>query len=184
MHGRTMSAILLTTAALAGCAPSEDDPAQSAANIREALGETAGASVTEEPEPTLSAAPMGQPARDGSLEFIVRSIECGLAEVRGDYTRETPTGQYCRLDLTVRNIGDAPAWFWADEQKLLDGEARRHGYDTMATITAGQEGSQQLNPGTAIDVSLWYDVPASVTPHLVELHDSAFSGGAYAATAA
>jgi Domain of unknown function (DUF4352) len=38
--------------------------------------------------------------------------------------------------------------------------------------------STHLNPGQRLEGTLAYDIPRSVTPSRVELHDGLFSGGA------
>ncbi|MEK7536054.1 MAG: DUF4352 domain-containing protein, partial [Patescibacteria group bacterium] len=52
-------------------------------------------------------AKIGGAARDGKFEFVVSSVQCGVASV-GDnpYLTKTAQGQFCLLNVTVKNIGN------------------------------------------------------------------------------
>lgn len=121
---------------------------------------------------------IGQPARDGSLTFVVTRFDCGAEEIGEDARKKTALGRYCLLDFKATNSGSQPTAFAAPAQQLLDGQRRRFAYDAQATNLYQQveaPGSfvspvQQMNPGSVVETSLIYDIPDGVIPELAELH--------------
>jgi hypothetical protein len=123
---------------------------------------------------------IGQPAQDGKFEFIVKSLQCGVESV-GDnpYLTKKAQGQYCLLDLTVKNIGNEKQSLFSSNQKLLNGDVEYSADDT-ATLYASPDSSSwynDINPGNSVEGKIVFDVPKEVTPTVAELHDSAFSNG-------
>lgn len=124
---------------------------------------------------------IGQPARDGSLTFVVTSFECGLKEVAFREVKKTANGRYCVLVFTARNTSTRPTSFSPSRQTLLDGQRRQFGWDGFASaifrraqVEGGDVdqliGNQQLNPSAEIQTTLLFDVPEEVNPEMVELH--------------
>ncbi|QRY53794.1 DUF4352 domain-containing protein [Mycolicibacterium septicum] len=133
----------------------------------------------EEDTPTAG---LNTPVRDGKFEFVVKTVQPGLAEV-GDnpYLREKAQGQFVIVTLSVQNIGDQAQGFSPSNQKLIDTQGRSFESDSSAQIALGDSDIpvwDDINPGNAVDVSLVYDMPVGAAPARIELHDSMFSGGA------
>ncbi|MBP2454156.1 DUF4352 domain-containing protein [Mycolicibacterium lutetiense] len=133
---------------------------------------------TDEGTPT---ARLNTAVRDGKFEFVVKTVQPGLAEV-GDnpYLREQAQGQFVIATLSVQNIGDRAQGFSPSNQKLIDAQGRSFETDSSAQIALGDSDIpiwDDINPGNAVDVSLVYDMPAAAVPARIELHDSMFSGG-------
>lgn len=124
---------------------------------------------------------IGQAANDGKFEFTVKSLECGKPSVgTNQYLTKTAQGQYCLLNVTVKNIGDEKQSLFSANQILLDGANKEYSADDTATMYAAPDGSSwfsDINPGNSVDGSIVFDVPKDVTPTVAELHDSSFSGG-------
>lgn len=130
----------------------------------------------EEPDTTG----IGSPARDGSFEFTVNSLECGETTVGDEFLEEEAQGQFCFLDVRVENIGDSAGTLFADNQLLLNDEGTQYSADSMATLTNAPDSDtlfSQINPGNAVEGAIVFDVPADAVITQAELHDSAFSGG-------
>jgi len=128
------------------------------------------------------AAHLNTPVRDGKFEFVVKSVQPGLAEV-GDnpFLAKKAQGQFVIVTLSVQNVGDKPQSFSPSDQKLTDAQGRSFESDSAAQIALG--GSDipvwdNINPGNTVDVKIVYDMPADATPASIALHDSMFSGGA------
>lgn len=124
---------------------------------------------------------LNTPVRDGKFEFVVKTVQPGLAEV-GDnpYLREKAHGQFVIVTLSVQNIGDRAQGFSPSNQKLIDSQGRSFESDSSAQIALGDSDIpvwDDINPGNAVDVSLVYDMPVGAAPARIELHDSMFSGG-------
>lgn len=128
-------------------------------------------------------AKIGQAARDGKFEFTVTGFKCGEKKVgTNEFLQDEATGQFCRLSLSIKNIGNESQSLFADNQKLVDAEDREYSYDSSATIYAAPEDSgstwyDEINPGNSVTGDILFDVPTNVTPVKAMLHDSAFSGG-------
>lgn len=140
---------------------------------------TAAQAPTDEPEARAS---MNTPVRDGKFEFVVKSVQPGLAEV-GDnpYLIQKAQGQFVIVTLSVENIGDRAQGFSPSDQKLFDSQGRSFDSDSSAQIALGSSDIpvwDDINPGNAVDVKLVYDMPQGAVPASIELHDSMFSGGA------
>lgn len=125
---------------------------------------------------------VGAPVRDGQFEFVVNSVTCGKPSVtdQSGYVTKTAQGQYCLMDVTVKNIGDKQQYFAESDQKLLNGSGQEYSPDSAATITNSSNSDAllaQINPGNTVQGVLVYDIPKDQTPVTVELHDSSFSNG-------
>jgi hypothetical protein len=118
-------------------------------------------------QPTTATAHLNEPVRDGKFEFTVTSVN---PNQHGYFT----------VNVRVRNIGDGAQTLFAQNQKLIDGEGSTYDADTMAVYDFNQQsgGTVDLNPGLTTDMTIPFRVAPGATLTFVELHDSAFSGGA------
>lgn len=140
-------------------------------------------SAEDETENQPTEAKIGEAVRDGKFEFIVRSVECGATEVvhpDTDALRKDAQGQFCKMTVNVKNIGNEQQYFSESDQKLLNAQGQEFKPDTMATSYNGGNNDTlfaQINPGNSVEGVLVFDVPKDVTPTHAQLHDSAFSNG-------
>jgi hypothetical protein len=74
----------------------------------------------------------------------------------------------------VKNTGDEAQSYFASNQKLIVGGKQ---FDAASILGVPGDGDN-INPGLSIDTIVSFDVPTGSAPEAVELHDSAFSGGA------
>jgi hypothetical protein len=123
---------------------------------------------------------IGEAAVDGKFSFTVKSVECGIASVGDEYLNKEAQGQFCKVALTIENVGNEPQTMFSDNQKLFDSEDREFSPDSTAMIYM-KDGSdawlKEINPGNSLEGNLLFDLPVDATPATIELHDSAFSGG-------
>jgi len=126
-------------------------------------------------------AKVGQAANDGKFEFTVSSVECGKTSVGANqYLTKTAQGQYCLLNVTVKNIGDQAQSLLSSNQFLLNGSGQKYSADDVATMYNTPNGTSwynDINPGNSVNGAIVFDVPRDQTPTTAELHDSAFSSG-------
>lgn len=124
---------------------------------------------------------VGQPANDGKFEFTINSVECGKASVGSNpYLTKTAQGQYCLLNVSVKNIGDQAQSLFSSNQYLLNSNGQKYSADDMATIYNSPNGTSwydNINPGNKVEGAILFDLPKDQTPTTAELHDSAFSSG-------
>lgn len=127
-------------------------------------------------------AKIGETARDGKFEFVVKSIKCGEPSVTaaGGYLSKTAQGQYCLADINVKNIGDKQQLFMESDQKLLNASNVEYSADSVATLYNSNNSDvfvNEINPGNTVEGTIVYDIPKDQTPVTAELHDSSFSNG-------
>ena len=109
---------------------------------------------------------LNEEARDGQLSFVVTSVD----------TSNLPQGTAVNVHLTVKNIGNRQATFWANNQRVWVG-GRSIMPDAQATANAGAT-SVKINPGASATIVVSFDVPAdNTTVETIELHDAALSAG-------
>lgn len=131
---------------------------------------------------TTQTAKVGEPARDGKFEFIVKSIECGRPQVGNEFLNKKAQGQFCLVNLNVKNIGDVSQSLSSFNQYAYDAQNRKFTADDTATLyaaapDAGSAWYNEINPGNSVDGTFVFDVPKGVSLTTVELHDSTFSSG-------
>lgn len=123
---------------------------------------------------------IGEPARDGKFEFTVKSIKCGIPNVGQQYLTKTAQGQYCLLEVSVKNIGNEAQSLSSSNQYLFNPQGQKYSADDSATYTAAPSGNtwyDNINPGNSVEGSIVFDLPKDQTPTTAELHDSVFSNG-------
>ncbi len=153
---------------------------ESASNSQ-AASEGSGTTQTASENKSDELAKIGTPVRDGKFEFTVKSLECGKTSVGGEYLNKTAQGQFCLLNVTVKNIGNEPQSLFSDNQYLFNSQNQKYSADSTATLYAAPDGNDswysEINPGNSVEGSIVFDVPKDVTPVSAELHDSAYSNG-------
>jgi hypothetical protein len=122
---------------------------------------------------TSATAGINQTVSDGQFTFRVNQV----AYSGGYETYSKPRGQWAVVIMDIVNSGDKPQTFFPNNQKLFDAQGREYGSDTMAAIEMNADGIMDLNPGFSASVKVPFDLPPGTTPDMIELHDSAFSGG-------
>ncbi len=124
---------------------------------------------------------IGQAAQDGKFEFTVNSFKCGDTTVgTNQYLTKTAQGEYCLMNLTVKNIGNQAQLFDASNEYVYDSSNNKLSADSTASTYANPDGStflNQINPGNSVTGTVAFDVAKGATIATAELHDSAFSSG-------
>lgn len=139
-----------------------------------------GGAASEGGSPDVASAGIGTPVRDGKFEFTVTSVDCSQTELGTAPVSTTAQGVFCLVSLSVSNVGNEAQLFDASSQVAFDAQGREFSADSGASIYLGDASNsflEQLNPGSAVEGQLVYDVPAGTQLTEIELHDSPFSGG-------
>lgn len=143
-------------------------------------GDNKSETAKTESKPATTAK-LNEVARDGKFEFTVTSVECGKTSAgTNQYLQKQAQGQFCFVNVTVKNIGNEAQTFDSSSQYLYDAANAKFSADGTASLYANPEGStflNQINPGNSVSGILVFDLPKDKTPVTAELHDSAFSGG-------
>ncbi|HEY7484832.1 MAG TPA: DUF4352 domain-containing protein [Streptosporangiaceae bacterium] len=121
---------------------------------------------------------LGKSAKDGKFTFTVTKVKNGPKRIGDQYVGTTPQGKFVFVYVTVVNHGNEAQGFSGDDQKLLAG-GKEYSADSEAAVYLEDAKSlfEEINPGNKVKGIIVYDIPKSVTPTAIELHDSAFSGG-------
>ncbi len=140
-----------------------------------------GAAATSRDD-ALAEATVHQPIRDGSFEFTVTNVSCGVPAVGTSPVLRRARGQFCLISMQIRNIGDEPRPFDLSLQKVVSAAGQEYPADGSASMyavpaSAAQTPRTQLNPGNTLTAVVAFDVPKGPAPVRAELHESPFSGG-------
>ncbi len=139
-----------------------------------------GSSSKSSASKAATTAKIGEAANDGKFEFTVSSIDCGKTSVGSEFLNKTAQGQYCLLNVTVKNIGGEAQSLLSSNQYLFNASGQKYSADDSATIYNAPNGTSwynDINPGNSVTGAIVFDVPKDQTPATAELHDSAFSNG-------
>ena len=135
---------------------------------------------TKKESKTETVAKKGEAVRDGKFEFTVNSVTCGKSSVGDQYLNKNAQGQYCLVNVTVKNIGTEAQTFDSSNQFAFDAQGAKFSSDSAASFYANPQGStflNEINPGNSVTGDLVFDMPKDKQPVTVVLHDSAFSSG-------
>jgi hypothetical protein len=116
-------------------------------------------------------AALNEEVQVGSFAFTVTRVDIGSSKVG----HQTAQGVFIVVDLTVRNIGDAPRTVYCQNQRLKALAGRT--YDGGVNVGAGED-LINIKPGNKIRFSCAFDVQKGTLPAAVEVHDSPYFRGA------
>lgn len=130
-------------------------------------------------------AKIGEVINESDFNFTVNSIKCGEKRISTSgyvYFYTDAQGQFCRLNVTVTNIGSSANSIDASTQYLYNTQKQRYTYDSSATSHAanysyGNPLDDNINPGNSVTGDFVFDVPIEVAPATAELHTRANSRG-------
>jgi Domain of unknown function (DUF4352) len=124
---------------------------------------------------------MGQPVQDGNFMFTVSKMQCGVHQLGTPDDYQTPTGQFCIIELKIANVGKEPGIYADSIQDAFAPNGSRYSADTPAGYYANADPLiflNEINPGNHIDVSIVYDIPNGGSISRLELHENPNTNGA------
>jgi hypothetical protein len=132
---------------------------------------------------SLGEAPPGLNAvvSDGQFEFVVTAVTCGHESIGTLVTLKPSRGQYCIVELTVKNNGREAQPFTDTLQRALDGQGAEFSADAGAGVVVNQGiGTlwSVIEPGDTMTGKIVYDIPKDSSIAKIELHHAIFSPGA------
>lgn len=137
-------------------------------------------SKTEDAKSEATVAKIGEPARDGKFEFTISGVECGKTQLGNQYINTKAQGEFCLVDVAVKNIGDEAQFLFDDNQYAFNADGQKYSADSGAAVYLDDSASkifEEINPGNSVKGKIIFDVPKGTKLTSLELHDSAFSGG-------
>jgi Domain of unknown function (DUF4352) len=170
----TVIGVIILIAIIGGAAGGGDKTAttNNASSSNDTKSETKAQAAT---------AKLNEVASDGKFAFTVTGVSCGKTSAgTNQYLQKQAQGQFCFVNVTVKNTGSEAQTFDSSSQYLYDAANSKFSADGTASLYANPEGStflNQINPGNEVSGILVFDLPKEKVPTTAELHDSAFSGG-------
>jgi hypothetical protein len=132
----------------------------------------------EEIAADVAANHFNQVVRDGAMDFVVHSAQCGTSRITGaDGQAMSPRdGEFCVVDVTLHNDGTVPVALVAGVQQATG--SRGAVYPSDGTVDAVVNGGDPaVIPGGSWDEKLVFDVPPGISLVDVDLHGAAYSRG-------
>ncbi|GIM88834.1 DUF4352 domain-containing protein [Paractinoplanes toevensis] len=122
---------------------------------------------------------MNKPITDGKFQFTVTGMKCGVPTVGGEIGQKAQ-GQFCLIDVSIKNVGTAAEVFTDLSQAVYDAEGNQYSADSGASVYANadyQTFLTEINPGNTVKGKLVFDLPAGTKPASILLHESTFTEG-------
>ncbi|WP_329106353.1 DUF4352 domain-containing protein [Micromonospora sp. NBC_01699] len=123
---------------------------------------------------------LNQPGRDGDLEFLVREVRCGVGRVGDPLVNQAALGQFCLVELAVRNVGKRPVFFTDTLQRAYGPDGEQFGADSGASVLANSDQQvflSEINPGNQVSGAVVYDIPPRARIVRLRLHHAPTSPG-------
>ncbi len=124
---------------------------------------------------------MDTPVRDGVFQFTADGMRCGVHEIGTADDYQSPTGQFCVVTLTVKNVGKQPAIFADAIQKAYAPGGAWFISDSVAGFYANPDPTvylNDINPGNKVQVIVVYDIPPAGHIVRLEVHENPTTRGA------
>ena len=107
---------------------------------------------------------VGQEFTIDDWSVTIVSVGEPVAQVGNEFLNTQAKGVFVPVTVTAQNVGKEARYFIADNFKLLDDQEREFKYSSEATLYGATDGSapilDEVNPGTAVEGTLYFDVPA------------------------
>jgi hypothetical protein len=117
---------------------------------------------------------------DGAFAFTVGGVECAARTIGPDELAQRAEGQFCVVDVSVRNGGTEAALLDPGAQRGVDGQGREHTVAEQAAVFLNERQPSLLDeipPGATVHGALAFDVPAGERLSALVLRESMGSPG-------
>jgi hypothetical protein len=98
--------------------------------------------------------------RYGNLTFRPTGLTCGLHWAFGTHAELEAKGQYCRLGVVVENVDSTFHDLVTTKQRLVDSAATGYAPSFDVMRAKRQPDSITIGARDAVEIDLWFDVPA------------------------
>lgn len=123
---------------------------------------------------------MNEPAKDGKFQFTVTGMKCGMPSVGPEDFGQQAQGEFCLIDVEIKNIAGTAEVFNDSSQQATDADGAVYSVDSGAAIYANGDAStflEEINPGNTVKGKLVFDVPKGTKLTSVVLHESMYTAG-------
>jgi len=143
---------------------------------------TAGGSQAPSDKPTSDASKavptykVGEKVTDDGYQFAVTSVSCGVRRVGDQSMGEDAAGQFCLVNLRVKNVSKDPMNFSSENQALVDSKGRTYSPDDEAWpyVEENVDVTREIDPGNALKTTVPFDVPKKAKPDYLLLKAGVF----------
>ncbi|TNM53294.1 DUF4352 domain-containing protein [Brevibacterium sediminis] len=111
-------------------------------------------------------------------EITVAEVEDGVSQVGDEFLNAKAQGQFVQIELSVKNTGSDPNFFFEDDIKLGDESGNTYSADSEAGIYAAENNIlflEEINPGNTAEGVLVFDVPEDADPNKLTFAGGLFS---------
>jgi hypothetical protein len=122
-----------------------------------------GAQASKGPAP-------GVPVADGDVEFVLRSVRCGLPAVPEDTAEYQADGRYCLVMVTARNRGETATTLDLGLQRAYEADGTEHTPNAEVSEAASAPAFLgDIAPGSSVTGTLVFDVDTGAKINAVKL---------------
>jgi hypothetical protein len=117
---------------------------------------------------------------DGGFVFDVGTVKCGVETVGPAELPQPANGQFCLVDVTVRNSGAEPALLDPGAQEAIDAQGRHYPESDRAAVFVNDGDPtllEEITPGRSVPGVLPFELPSGVSPVAVQLRERLGSTG-------
>ena len=122
----------------------------------------------------------GKPGKDGKFEFTVTDMHCGVDHVGSANFGQKAQGEYCLVNVTVKNVATSVEAWDSTSQKAYDAAGAEFSADGGAEVYVNDQNQtflESINPGNQVKGTLVFDVPKGTKLASIVLHESHFTAG-------
>ncbi|WP_025777732.1 DUF4352 domain-containing protein [Brevibacterium sp. VCM10] len=121
---------------------------------------------------------IGDTVAANDWEITVAKVDDGVSQVGDEFLNAQAQGQFVQVELSVKNTGSDPSFFFEDDIKLGDDSGNTYSADSEAGIYAAEDNIlflEEINPGNTAEGVLVFDVPEDVDPTTLTFAGGLFS---------
>ncbi|MGX6604515.1 DUF4352 domain-containing protein [Micromonosporaceae bacterium Da 78-11] len=143
---------------------------------------SAGGDSTEgdKAAPSAAASTAVRTAAEGAFAFTVTGTKCGVQSVGPADLSQKAVGQFCLVDVSVKNLGKEADLLDGSAQRVVDAQGKEYAVaDNAAVFLNDQSPSllEEIKPGAEVRGTLPFEVPAGAEPAAIVLHESGRTPG-------
>lgn len=121
----------------------------------------------------------GETFRAGDFQITLHGSKCGMTKVGSQYLNTQAQGQFCRIDLTAKNVTRSPHYYdTASSITAFDASGRKFNPDGEAGIYGNPDNGgflEQVNPGNQTRAFVFIDFPKGVSLAKLEFSPGVFT---------
>ncbi len=106
---------------------------------------------------------IGAAVTSGDVEYTVTAFACDVS-VTNYSGAITPQGKWCKLDVTVKNVGKQKVTVTDDFIKVKDAAGVEYSTGSETVMVDGTIFLKGINPGNSIQGTAYFDVPKDAAP--------------------